>query len=132
MFRIDASNGLAIYDQIVRQVKFSIAEGVWRSGDLVPSVRELSKQLAINPNTVARAYRKLQDDEVLESVRGTGLQVTAGAAKRCRATRRQLIKERISSVISEAAASGLSADEIEELVEKELQGLKRKQKGAKS
>jgi GntR family transcriptional regulator len=128
MFRIDASNGLAIYDQIVRQVKFAIAEDVWQSGDLVPSVRELSKQLAINPNTVARAYRKLQDDDVLESVRGTGLQVTEGAAKRCRATRRQLIKERISSVIAEAATSGLNPDEIEELVEKELQKLKRKAK----
>ena len=81
------TNGLAIYDQVVRQIKFAVANQALRPGDLVPSVRELSKQLAINPNTVARAYRQLQDDGVLETVRGLGLQVTAGATSvvRCSA-----------------------------------------------
>ena len=64
---IDPHNGLAIYDQIVRQIKFAVAGGVVRSGELVPSVRELARELAINPNTIARAYRQLQDDRVLEA-----------------------------------------------------------------
>ena len=77
---IDPQNGVAIYEQIVRQVNFAVAAEVLVAGDLVPSVRELARQLAVNPNTVARAYRQLQSDGVLETVRGTGLAVSAGAA----------------------------------------------------
>ena len=80
---IDPQNGVAIYEQIVRQVNFAVAGEALEAGDLVPSVRELARQLAVNPNTVARAYRQLQADGVLETVRGTGLAVSAGAAKRC-------------------------------------------------
>ena len=88
--QIDARNGLAVYDQIVRQVKFAVADGAIAAGELVPSVRELARELAINPNTVARAYRQLQDDGVLESVRGTGLAVAAAARRRCQVERTKL------------------------------------------
>jgi GntR family transcriptional regulator len=81
LLHVDAGNGLAVYDQIVRQVKFAVADGVLRSGELVPSVRELARDLAINPNTVARAYRELQNDGVLETVRGTGLSVSPAARR---------------------------------------------------
>ena len=64
LYHIDPSNGLAIYEQIARQVKFAVAQGALRTGDLVPSVRELAQTLAVNPNTVARAYRDLQSDGV--------------------------------------------------------------------
>ena len=77
---IQPSDSLAIYDQVVRQVKFAVASGAIRPGELVVSVRDLAHDLAINPNTVARAYRQLQDDGVLETVRGTGLAVAKGAA----------------------------------------------------
>ena len=119
-FKIDPNNGLAIYDQVVRQIKFGIASRGVRPGELVPSVRELSKQLAINPNTVARAYRQLQDDGVLEPVRGLGLQVTPGAPAHCRTERMQLIRLRLREVLDEAHNSGLSDNEIEELIGKEL------------
>ena len=66
LISIDASSGLAIYDQIVRQIKFAIASEAVLPGELVPSVRELAKQVAVNPNTVARAYRELQAENVLE------------------------------------------------------------------
>ena len=65
-FQIDFGNGLAIYDQVVRQVKFAVAGEVLKEGELVPSVRELARELTINPNTVSRAYRQLQDDGVLD------------------------------------------------------------------
>ena len=119
-FHIDPHNGLAIYDQIVRQVKFAVAGGVLRSGEMIPSVRELARDLAINPNTIARAYRQLQDDQVLEPVRGTGLEVTTGAAQRCRQERLSLIRARVRQVLSEARQSGLEADDILKLVETEL------------
>ena len=75
-FRIDVDNGISIYEQIVRQVKFSIAEGSLVAGQIVPSVRELAKQLALNPNTVQRAYMELQNDNVLETMRGRGMAVS--------------------------------------------------------
>ena len=61
---IDPSDGLAIYDQIVRQIKFAVAAGALATGELAPSVRELARDLAVNPNTVARAYQQLQADRV--------------------------------------------------------------------
>jgi GntR family transcriptional regulator len=119
-FQIDPHNGLAIYDQIVRQVKFAVASGVLRSGEMVPSVRELARELAINPNTIARAYRQLQDDRVLEPVRGTGLEIATGAAQRCRQERLSLIRARVRQVLVEARQSGLDADEVQKLVDHEL------------
>ncbi len=55
---IEPSDHLAIYDQVVRQIKFSVASGAIRPGEFVASVRELARELAINPNTVSRAYRR--------------------------------------------------------------------------
>jgi GntR family transcriptional regulator len=127
-FHIDPHNGLAIYDQIVRQIKFAVAGGVLRSGQLVPSVRELARELAINPNTIARAYRQLQDDRVLETVRGTGLEVASGAAERCRSDRVKLIRARLRQVLAEANQSRLEARELRELVEKELSAVERQGK----
>ncbi len=119
-FQIDPNNGLAIYDQIVRQVKFAVAGGVLRTGELVPSVRELARELAINPNTIARAYRQLQDEQVLAAVRGTGLEIATGAAQRCRQQRLHLIRARLRQVLIEARHSGLDPDEIRKLVDTEF------------
>ena len=126
LFHVDARNGLAVYDQIVRQVKFAVAEGAVRSGEMVPSVRELARDLAINPNTVARAYRQLQDDGVLETVRGTGLAVAAAARRQCQGERTKLIRARLRLVLEEAQHSGLEAGDIAALVETELEAIRRK------
>jgi GntR family transcriptional regulator len=117
--QIDAHNGLAVYDQIVRQVKFAVADGALTAGELVPSVRELARELAINPNTVARAYRQLQDDGVLDAVRGTGLAVTTTARRQCQSERTKLIRARMRMVLEEAANSGLDPQEIEQIVRAE-------------
>jgi GntR family transcriptional regulator len=114
---------VAIYEQIVRQVKFAIAEGTLGPGQLLPSVRQLSQQLAINPNTIARAYLQLQADEVVESLRGRGMAVSVGAPQRCRTLRRTLIAERLRSVLAEALHGGLKAAEIREIVRTELESL---------
>jgi GntR family transcriptional regulator len=117
---VDVRNGLAVYDQIVRQVKFAVADGALRTGEMVPSVRELARELAINPNTVARAYRQLQDDGVLEIVRGTGLTIAATARRQCQTERTKLIRTRLRLVLDEALHSGLDADEIDGLMKDEL------------
>jgi GntR family transcriptional regulator len=119
-FQIDPQNGLAIYEQVVRQVKFAVAGEVLKQGELVPSVREVARELAINPNTVARAYRQLQDQNVLAAVRGTGLAVAAGAGPRCRDERIELIRQRLRQTLVEAKQSRLAPAELRRLVEGEL------------
>jgi GntR family transcriptional regulator len=121
LLRIEPSNGLAIYDQIVRQVKFSIAHGALRAGELVPSVRELAQQLAVNPNTVARAYRDLQAAGVVEPLRGEGLRITRGAAVQCREERLSLLRERLKSAILECRHGGLTVTEIRGLFSEAVQ-----------
>src|SRR4029078_13408343 len=107
-FHIDPHNGLAIYDQIVRQIKFAVAGGLLKTGELVPSVRELARELAINPNTIARAYRQLQDDRVLAAVRRTRLATAGGAQERCRTERLKLSRARLRQVLNEARQSRLA------------------------
>ena len=128
-FSIDAANGLAIFDQIVRQMKFAVANGTLPSGEMVPSVRELAKELAVNPNTVVRAYRELTSEGILETVRGTGLAITADAVAHCEKERRNLLRDRIRQALEEAHSSRLEADEIRTLVNEELARIAR---GAKT
>lgn len=115
-FSIDPHNGVAIYEQIVRQVTFAIAEGTLRPGQLLPSVRVLSQQLAINPNTINRAFQQLQAEGSLESLRGKGLVVRAEAKPGCLEARRTLIAERLKSVTTEALHAGLSAAEVRRIM----------------
>jgi GntR family transcriptional regulator len=117
---VDPTHDLAIYDQIVRQLKFAVANGAVGVGELVPSVRELARELAINPNTVARAYLQLQTEKVLETVRGQGMAIAAGADKRCRQERGKLIQARLHQVLGEARQSGLDLTEIRKMIEAEL------------
>ncbi len=109
---LNAGDGRPIYGQIADRVKFAVAGGALRAGELVPSVRELSKQLVVNPNTVARAYRDLQSEGLLESVRGMGLQVAEGAAERCRVDRREIVRQRLRQAILEARQSSMDPAEI--------------------
>ncbi len=119
-FSIEPNNGMPIYEQLVRQIKFAVAEGVVVPGQLVPSVRELARQLTINPNTVQRAYQQLQSEEILESLRGRGLAVCIGAKRRCISDRQSLLAERLTEVVGEAVRSGLDHDRLRELIEKAI------------
>src|SRR5258708_26229378 len=102
LLQLSTTDARPIYGQIMDQVKFAVAAGVLRPGDLVPSVRELSKQLLVNPNTVARAYRELQTAGLLEPVRGTGVQVAEGALQRCRQARNEGVRGRPRTALEEA------------------------------
>ncbi len=122
-FTVDPANGVAIYAQIVRQIKFAIAEQTLRPGQLLPSVRQMATQLAVNPNTVARAYQELQSEGVTETLRGRGVVVCKGALDRCRKQRKAIIADRVGSVLTEALHGGLTADEIRTIVEQQLKSL---------
>ena len=110
-----------IYAQIGDRIKFGVASGVLKPGELIPSVRELAKTLVVNPNTVARAYRDLQTEGILEPIRGTGLQVGSQAVEVCRRDRREFVRRRLREVIVEVRQSGLSAEEVTAILQSEWQ-----------
>jgi GntR family transcriptional regulator len=122
LYHLNTSDDRPIYAQIGDQVKFAVAAGLLRPGELVASVRELSRQLVVNPNTVARAYRELQGRGVLEPVRGTGLQVTASAPELCREDRREFVRRRLRDALDEARRSNLALEEIEAILREEWAG----------
>lgn len=109
-----------IYEQIVAQVKFGVASGALEPGTLIPSVRELSQQLHIAPGTVARAFLDLEQDGVVTTRRGKGMEVTSEAVPLCRRWRQQIVRDRIRDALREAVSSALSPEEIRQLVEEEL------------
>ncbi|MEM8670252.1 MAG: GntR family transcriptional regulator [Planctomycetota bacterium] len=119
-FSIDPNNGVPIYEQIVRQVKLAVADGVLVGGQMVPSVRQLSRDLAINPNTIARAYQQLQSDDVLESLRGRGMVVRRDSRTHCTAARNTLVADAVRRALSDALAGGMSPESLRELFESEL------------
>jgi GntR family transcriptional regulator len=119
LFHLNTSDDRPIYSQIGDQVKFAVAAGLLGPGESVPSVRELSKQLVVNPNTVARAYRELQGQGVLEPVRGTGLRVAADAPGLCRNDRREFVRRRLRDALDEARRSNLAHEEIETILREE-------------
>jgi GntR family transcriptional regulator len=124
-FNVDPSSGVPIYSQIVRQVKFAIAEQSLRPGGLLPSVRQLSQQLMVNPNTVSRALQQLQSEGIVEALRGRGMVVCRGAVAQCRKERKLIIAERIEQVMSEALQAGMNEDDIRCIVDKKIASVSR-------
>jgi GntR family transcriptional regulator len=120
---------IPIYEQIVNQVIFGVAQGVLRVGELIPSVRDLGQQLLVHPNTVARAFLELERMGVLQARRGKGMEVTAEAPGLCRSRRQQIVRDRIRETLREAVSSELSAAEIRRLVDEELARLDGKGSG---
>ena len=114
---IDPACSQAIYEQVVQQVKFAIAAGAVQADEMIPSVRELSRELTINPNTVVRAYRSLQDEGVVYSRRGMGLAVGPKAREQCKIERKSFFESRFRQLFDDAIRSRLEPPEIREMVE---------------
>lgn len=117
--RVQPELQVPIYEQIADQIVFAVATGDIVPGDLVPSVRDLSVQLTVNPNTVVRAYQELERLGVLEPLRGRGMSITADAAKKCRDRRKELIRSTVKETVREAVSAGLTADDVHQLIDSE-------------
>src|SRR5438128_11296794 len=81
LFRPNPSLGVPIYLQLMEQVKHAIETGALRPGEQLPGIRPLAEELVINPNTVAKAYRELEHEGVIELRHGAGAFITAKAGK---------------------------------------------------
>lgn len=113
---VDARAATPLYDQIAAQVKQAVAGGTLTAGDALPSVRQLAVRLRVNPNTVARAYRELEADGVVESRRGHGTFVAASRRRLSPAGRREAVRGAARRLVAEALAVGMAGDELEALV----------------
>lgn len=117
---VDIHSSVAVYVQIENHVKFAISAGRLGAGDQLPSVRELSERLEVNPNTVAKAYRDLEVMGLLYTRRGMGVFVNKGVEVRCREECRRQVIERLHEVVGEANAAGLTDAEISDIVKKSV------------
>ncbi len=115
---VDITSSVPVYVQIENHVRFAIAAGRLKPGDQLPSVRELSERLGVNPNTAAKAYRDLEVMGLLFTRRGMGVFVCKDVEEKCREECRRRITERMHEVISEAKAAGMNKSDIESIVEK--------------
>lgn len=117
------SLGVPIYLQLVEQVKHAIETGALRAGDQLPSIRPLAEELVINANTVAKAYRELEREGVVELRQGAGAFVAntaptrQGGAEKFRGA-----QPLVTATVGELRERGLSDDEIRRLIEAELAG----------
>jgi len=114
-FRLDLHSGVPAYRQIIDLVMGGIASGALATGDQLPTVRQLAVDLAINPNTVVRAYRELEIRGVLETQQGTGTFISAQTVKRDDAERQRLLNQIAGDFVARAGAAGFT---LEQLVQK--------------
>ncbi len=122
-YRIDVSGPVPIYEQIIQQVKAAIATGALLPDDPIPSVREVAKELAINPNTVARAYRDLQKEGTIYPNRGLGLNVSQEAPEKCRTERIESFQENVDRLLADALRNRFSPETIKRVIGEALKKL---------
>ncbi len=111
-FQIDASSRLPIYQQLANQIREGVARGKLRADDRLPSVRELSRSLVVNPNTIARTYTELERDGVLHTRRGLGVFIAAPKAELTLKVRREKLADLLDQLLTEAVYLGFSAEDV--------------------
>jgi GntR family transcriptional regulator len=123
LFRPNPSSGVPIYLQLMEQVKHSIETGALRSGEQLPGIRPLAEELVINPNTVAKAYRELEHEGIIELRHGAGAFVSGNARAKKLTDKLRAGQAIVSAAMERLRARGVTDDEIRRLFEAELAGL---------
>jgi GntR family transcriptional regulator len=113
---ITANDGVPIYLQIVQQVKYLVAAGRLAPGEELPPIRVLAEQLLVNPNTVARAYRELEQAGVVTKRRTAGTYVSDAGSPLARRERLRILTERIDALLAEARQMDVDVSAIIDLV----------------
>lgn len=111
-FLLDLHSGVPAYRQIIDQVRGALASGALVAGDQLPTVRQLAVDLAINPNTVVRAYKELEISGLLETHQGTGTFIGAQKIPQASAERGRQLSQMIADVVARAGAAGFTIDDL--------------------
>jgi GntR family transcriptional regulator len=115
-FQIDTTSRTPIYRQLTQQMREGVARGRLKPEERLPSVRELSRVLVINPNTVARVYMELEREGMLYTRQGLGVFIARPKAELTKKVRRERLAELIDRFLTEAVHLGFSAGEVTELI----------------
>jgi GntR family transcriptional regulator len=126
-FRLDPQSGVPVYRQLIDQVQAGIATGALRVGDQLPTVRGVAVDLAINPNTVVRAYREMEVRGILDTQQGTGTFVAENQVKHSKDERRRQLSQLVTEFVARAGSAGIKLDElVEALQQLSLEGRSKK------
>ncbi|HOP27239.1 MAG TPA: GntR family transcriptional regulator [Candidatus Sabulitectum sp.] len=121
MIKIDSCSAVPVYEQLKRQIKLGISSGRYPAEHRLPSIRELARELTVNPNTIAKAYRQLETEGFLESRAGLGFFVIHFPS-RLMETRKELLEELAEDFTAKAVELGATSDMIIDAVRKRLEG----------
>lgn len=116
VFSINPDGPIAVYIQIENHIQFAIASGRLKPGESLPSVRELSSRLNVNPNTVTKAFRDLELLGLITTRRGIGVKVANNARGACRKQVHDMVRSHLRDAVGECAAAGLTETQITKLV----------------
>ena len=125
LFRPNPASGVPIYLQLMEQVKHSIETGALRPGEQLPGIRPLAVELVINPNTVAKAYRELEHEGVIELRQGAGAFVSGNARAKELMDKVRAGQAVVAAAVERLRARGVTDEEIRRLFEAELAGLRK-------
>jgi len=124
IIRIDPASPEPLFEQVVFVIKSAVAKGSSRAGDKLPSVRELARELAINPNTVVRAYEVLERDGVIVRRQGAGCFLTGRGSDLAGPERKRQLHGLLRRAATEAFHLGFAAEDVERALKKCLDELK--------
>lgn len=116
MIQIDPRSSSPIYEQIIKQMKELCLKGILKPGEKVPSVRELSSMIVANPNTVSKAYKELEREGVIETLRGRGTYVTETVQIKMNEEKVEMLKEQLKSIVVDAFYAGIKIDDIQKWI----------------
>jgi GntR family transcriptional regulator len=111
-FALDTSSGVPFYRQIIDQIRSAIASGKLSPGEQLPTVRALAVDLAVNPNTIRKAYSELEILGILDTQQGTGTFVGGETVTIGPAERRRRLKQVCDELVARGQQFGLTLDEI--------------------
>ena len=111
-FALDLHTGVPVYRQLIDQVRAGVASGTLAPGDQLPTVRQLAVDLAINPNTVMRAYRELELGGMLETHQGTGTFISDKKIEKKSSERERQLGQMASEFAARAGAAGFTLEEL--------------------
>jgi DNA-binding transcriptional regulator YhcF (GntR family) len=120
--RLDGDDPEPTYQQIARQIRWHVASGRLAPGDALPGVRSLASDLGVNMNTVARAYRVLEEEGFVRIRDRSGVEV-ASPARRPDHEKKASLQEELSNLLIRMRQAGLTPDQVRRLVNRELDGL---------
>ena len=123
--QINPSSSTPIYIQIMEQIKYAIASGVAKEGEQLLSVRELARQLRVNPNTISKAYHELEREKYLTTHKGKGVYIAPSNTILTHEEKERLVGEKLEAALVDARNLGLTFKDVRDILKKTIDNFKR-------